>query len=117
MGRKINVTVKMTDHEWSSNTDMGLLARHELAKYPKTDRVVVHVQEHAGWYLEYGRDPGSEDGKIVVVGTANDAATVTEERRRFWRHWNEDTQKAEWVEVKRPALAPAEAPPDAVAAP
>ena len=72
--------VQMAHNEWSSTHPMHLIAQEQFALHPEVQNLVVYVQEHAGWYLAYGM----LDGKMVIVDTANDAATITGERRRFW---------------------------------
>lgn len=72
--------IRMADHEWSSNTDMKKLAQDAINERPHTANLVVSVQEHAGWHEDYAM----QDGELICVGTANDGAAITTERRKFW---------------------------------
>ena len=70
-----SVLVYLAEDEWG-NRKMDEVARETFAQYP--DAECVEVREHAGWYLTYNR-------KMQIVGTANDACTVTPTMKAFWR--------------------------------
>lgn len=58
--------------EWG-NELMLQIATEILDNETNKDKIlVVHVYEHAGWWLQYAK----LDGEIIVVGTANDAAVM-----------------------------------------
>lgn len=80
------VEVKMADHEYeSASLRMDDLAREQFTiHHDKMEHLMVTVNEHAGWFLSYAM----VDGIMVIVETANDAATVTPERRQFWSRIN-----------------------------
>lgn len=93
--------VQMADHEWSSNVDMQKLAEEQLVLHAGVPDLMVTVYEHAGWYLSYAL----VDGKPAIVETANDAAAVTPERKRFW----EKVKFQKWETlptIRRPAKTP-----------
>lgn len=53
--------------------------------YKDKQPLTVQVYEHAGWWLQYAMI----DGEAVVVGTANDAASMSPAVRAFhdkYRH-------------------------------
>lgn len=94
--------IRMADNEWSSNCPMDALAKEQLELHKDVPNLVVYVNEHAGWYLGYAM----VDGRMVIVDTANDAATVSPERRRFW----ERVKGATWESlpgINRNDLTPA----------
>lgn len=72
--------VRMADNEWGTTHPMEKIAAEQFRLNRHVENLVVNVQEHAGWYLQYA----IVDGRQVIVGTANDAAVVTPERKRFW---------------------------------
>ena len=85
--------VRLADNEWSSQTVNGVglmehVAREQLELHRDVENLIVHVTEHAGWFLVYSM----QDENMIIVGTANDAAAVTPERRRFY----ENIRGAEW---------------------
>ena len=76
------VYVRMADDEWQSSHDMTKIAAEQFALHPERP-LVVNVQEHAGWWLEYSMSGDN----LIVVGTANDGATISDDRREFWKKY------------------------------
>ena len=74
------LNVHMASFEWSSTHPMEQIADELFEKYKDLENLVIRVYEHAGWYLIFAK----EGEKTIIVGTANDAATITPERQRFW---------------------------------
>lgn len=75
-----SLTIQMGEKEYDSNCPMGDLAAEQFALHHDKYNLLVCVREHGGWYLEFGL----VNGKMAIVGTANDSASVTQERRQFW---------------------------------
>jgi len=54
---------------------MDRVAREYADRHPDQFPLIVHVQEHAGWFLSYlFGAPGIADG--TICGTANDMASL-----------------------------------------
>lgn len=70
--------IRLNSNEWG-NERMRQKARRAFAADPDLDHVTVI--EHAGWFLEFNRD-------LVIVGTANDMAILSEEARQWWASVN-----------------------------
>lgn len=69
----------MADDEWGNE----LMRQIAAERFEKDHTLhVVEVHEHAGWYLSFNRD-----GEIV--GTANDAAVISEPTRRWIRSFDD----------------------------
>jgi hypothetical protein len=78
--------VFMASDEWG-NELLHKLAAEYLAQHLDKPNLVVSVHEHGGWYLDFTHAKPGSNGPILV-GTANDTATPSPERRRFWERVN-----------------------------
>jgi hypothetical protein len=68
------------------------LSADKTADGQDTEKVcVVKVYEHGGWWLQYAMMP--DDGRIVVVGTANDVACFPPEIQQL----RDNLKRAEFV--------------------
>lgn len=65
---------RMPDGEYG-NDKMQEYGRAIFEQHPEVD--AVRVDEHAGWYLIYRQD-------MSIIGTANDAAPMTDMMKSFW---------------------------------
>ena len=74
------IHVHLADNEWG-NELMGQVADELLAIHKDVENLVVHVYEHAGWFLQFAM----LDGEKIVVGTANDAAVMSDKCGCFRR--------------------------------
>ena len=79
--------VRLADDVWG-NENMDKAAT-EFAENHRLERpLIVHVQEHAGWFLSYlFGAPGVREG--AICGTANDAAMLDSKVREFGKHISE----------------------------
>lgn len=59
--------IYLAAHEWNNDT-MQRIAQEKFDSDPSIDCITVY--EHAGWFLSWTRD-------FVVIGTANDAASLS----------------------------------------
>lgn len=66
--------VYLASNEWSDA--MGKARDEYFARYPEYPLMVVTVHEHGGWWLQYLRDG-------TIVGTANDAARLSDKAEAF----------------------------------
>jgi hypothetical protein len=94
--------------EWSSDCGPGGaplmddVAATALAGFSPGpgDAAVVRVHEHGGWYLSYAE----VDGRVRVVGSANDAAIYSPEVTA-WRSRAYGMMSSYLPEIRRPARA------------
>jgi len=68
--------VYLGDREYG-NQLMEQVATELLTENANLENLVVHVNEHGGWWLEWARGP---EGEPVLVGTANGLASWPDER-------------------------------------
>lgn len=69
--------IHLANDEWGSDL-MRKVAEDYLAS-TSNPYAVVTVHEHAGWFLEFAK----LNGRTIVVGTANDMATMSEPAKCF----------------------------------
>jgi hypothetical protein len=72
------VIVQLARDEWG-NQKMREVARETFEDFPEAD--FVEVSEHAGWFLQWNRAE-------VCVGTANDAAQLSNESHEWAKQFD-----------------------------
>lgn len=93
--------VHMASNEWSSGHQFNLmpyLAQFYAKKRKDQWPLVVEVWEHGGWYLSWLFDEDNPEG--ASYGTANDAATVSPEKRALWEKYGK-TQEVGVGSIRR----------------
>lgn len=65
-------TVSMCNGEFDHSGIMDRIAKKVADEHPDQE-VIVTVNEHGGWFLQYVRHP-DKPGEMMVIGTANDTA-------------------------------------------
>jgi hypothetical protein len=95
------VHVRMGDDQYG-NELMDKLAQKALAEHSEPGAmVIVNVQEHGGWFLDFAMI----NGKLCTVDSANDQAYKPPEIRAFWALVNCPTNEREFVYARRVAVA------------
>lgn len=95
------VHVRMADDQWG-NELMDKLAAMAMAEHAEPGAtVIVNVQEHAGWFMDYAMI----GGRLTVISSANDLAYKTLEVRSFLAEVNAPTTVREFVYARRVAVA------------
>ncbi len=86
------IWIWMKSSEYSGHENGGImerLAREALQRHAdkigRDSCVIVEVQEHGGWWLHYTVNPDTLNpaDKLVIVGTANDTASLSAEAKRW----------------------------------
>ncbi len=106
--RKVRLQpVHLADREWGHRI-MDAVAREILLNDdgPEEDPLVVHVYEHAGWYLAYALLGSALNAQVVTIASANDEAVFSPAVQEFRKAIHDATWEG-MPSIRRNDIVPA----------